>query len=207
MDTNEARHLLGVDEAASETQIKQAYRRLALIFHPDRGGAQKDFVRLKDAYDSLVSAKTTSSSPSRPATDEVPKARGGQSYWVATAAMALMNLDPQEFEQIEKLCYMWLGSVKENNKRAAKQLFWLLLGRIPVGAAISVLEGQRVKSAANRMLEALRAVHAPGGLGNVSVWLEFADAYIHMLKVGGVKRSERKFDRKEFQRLLLQIVA
>ncbi len=207
MDTNEARHLLGVGETAPETQIKQAYHRLALIFHPDRGGAQKDFVRLKDAYDTLLSAKTAPRPPTYSAPDAGPMPSGRHSYRVATAAMALMKLNPQDFVQIEYLCHSWLGSVAENNKRAAKQLFWLLLGRIPIGAAISVLEGQRIKGAATRMLQALGAVHVAGGTSNVSVWVEFADAYFHMLKVGGVKRSERKFDRKEFQRLLSQILA
>lgn len=207
MDTSEARHLLGVGETATETQIKQAYHRLALIFHPDRGGAQKDFVRLKDAYDTLLSAKTAPRPPTYSAPDAGRKPSGGYSYRVATAAMALMNLNPHDFVQIEYLCHNWLGSVAENNKRAAKQLFWLLFGRIPIGAFVSVLQGQRIKGAANRMLQALGAVHAAGGTGNVGVWVEFADSYFHMLKVGGVKRNERKFNRKEFERSLSRMSA
>lgn len=207
MDTSEARHLLGVGETATETQIKQAYHRLALIFHPDRGGAQKDFVRLKDAYDTLLSAKTAPRPPTYSAPDAGRKPSGGYSYRVATAAMALMNLNPHDFVQIEYLCHNWLGSVAENNKRAAMQLYWLLLGRIPIGAFVSVLQGQRIKGAANRMLQALGAVHAAGGTGNVGVWVEFADSYFHMLKVGGVKRNERKFNRKEFERSLSRMSA
>lgn len=207
MDTSEARHLLGVGETATETQIKQAYHRLALIFHPDRGGAQKDFVRLKDAYDTLLSAKTAPRPPTYSAPDAGRKPSGGYSYRVATAAMALMNLNPHDFVQIEYLCHNWLGSVAENNKRAAKQLIWLLFGRIPIGAFVSVLQGQRIKGAANRMLQALGAVHAAGGTGNVGVWVEFADSYFHMLKVGGVKRNERKFNRKEFERSLSRMSA
>ncbi len=87
-----------------------------------------------------------------------------------------MNLNSQDFSQIEQVCHNWPGSVAENDKLTAKQLFWLLLGRIPIGAATSVLAGQRIKGAANRMLQALGAVHAAGGTGNVDVWVEFADS-------------------------------
>jgi len=34
-------------------ELKKAYRKLALIHHPDRGGHEKDFIALKDEYDLL----------------------------------------------------------------------------------------------------------------------------------------------------------
>ena len=53
MRNNEARKILGVDRAASEADIKAAYRKLAMKHHPDRGGDQKEFVRIKEAYEAL----------------------------------------------------------------------------------------------------------------------------------------------------------
>lgn len=34
-------------------ELKKAYRKLALIHHPDRGGNEKDFIALKNEYDQL----------------------------------------------------------------------------------------------------------------------------------------------------------
>lgn len=34
-------------------ELKKAYRKMALIHHPDRGGNEKDFIALKDEFDRL----------------------------------------------------------------------------------------------------------------------------------------------------------
>ena len=44
---------LGVDRNASQEEIKQAYRRLANIHHPDRGGDTAKFQEIQSAYDTL----------------------------------------------------------------------------------------------------------------------------------------------------------
>lgn len=45
---------LGVDESASQADIKKAYRRMAQKYHPDReGGNVKKFNAAKEAYDAL----------------------------------------------------------------------------------------------------------------------------------------------------------
>ena len=50
--------ILGVDEDASEKDIKLAYRRLAKKFHPDLNKtdlkAKEKFIELKEAYDTLI---------------------------------------------------------------------------------------------------------------------------------------------------------
>lgn len=45
--------ILGVDRNADQDTIKQAYRRLAMQHHPDRGGSQAKFQEIQEAYDIL----------------------------------------------------------------------------------------------------------------------------------------------------------
>jgi molecular chaperone DnaJ len=45
--------LLGVSKTATDEEIKQAYRKLAMKHHPDRGGDEKKFQEIKNAYEVL----------------------------------------------------------------------------------------------------------------------------------------------------------
>jgi hypothetical protein len=51
-----ARSVLGLGAAASTDDVKRAFRSIALRTHPDRGGAQADFIDAKRAYDVLCAA-------------------------------------------------------------------------------------------------------------------------------------------------------
>jgi DnaJ-class molecular chaperone len=48
--------ILGIDKSSTPEQIKQAYRRLASKFHPDKGGDTKKFQEIQAAYDTLGDA-------------------------------------------------------------------------------------------------------------------------------------------------------
>ncbi|KAK6118613.1 hypothetical protein DH2020_047655 [Rehmannia glutinosa] len=53
--------VLGVSPSASTKDIKRAYRRLALKYHPDvnkEAGAQEKFMRIKHAYNTLLTSKS-----------------------------------------------------------------------------------------------------------------------------------------------------
>jgi DnaJ-class molecular chaperone len=45
--------VLGIDKQATESQIRQAYRRLASQHHPDKGGDTERFQEIQQAYDVL----------------------------------------------------------------------------------------------------------------------------------------------------------
>ena len=53
--------VLGVEKSASEDEIKKAYRKLAMKFHPDRNpgdkAAEESFKEAKEAYEILSDAK------------------------------------------------------------------------------------------------------------------------------------------------------
>ena len=46
--------ILNVRPQATEQEIKNAYKALSKIYHPDNGGTKEDFIRLKDAYDKAI---------------------------------------------------------------------------------------------------------------------------------------------------------
>lgn len=61
-DTNAAYKILGVDATASEEEIKKAYRKLAVKYHPDKvqhlgdefqSGATEKFQKIQDAYETI----------------------------------------------------------------------------------------------------------------------------------------------------------
>lgn len=47
--------LLGLTEGFTVSDVKKAYRRLSKIHHPDVGGKQENFIKLKKAYDYVMS--------------------------------------------------------------------------------------------------------------------------------------------------------
>jgi len=46
--------VLGIKPGASEDEIKKAYRKLAGKHHPDKGGKEEDFKKVKEAYERLT---------------------------------------------------------------------------------------------------------------------------------------------------------
>jgi len=50
--------ILGVSQKASLQSIKAAYKKKALILHPDRGGNQEEFKKLSNAYQNILKSFT-----------------------------------------------------------------------------------------------------------------------------------------------------
>lgn len=49
--------ILGIQQSASLDDVKLAYKRLAMQYHPDKGGNDIDFARIQNAYDTLKDRK------------------------------------------------------------------------------------------------------------------------------------------------------
>ena len=49
--------VLGVNRHADNTQIRQAYRHLALATHPDKGGSAGEFLKVVEAFEVLSDAQ------------------------------------------------------------------------------------------------------------------------------------------------------
>jgi len=49
--------ILGIIEGSTQKEIRDAFRRLALQFHSDRGGENDQFIKIKQAYDDLKIGK------------------------------------------------------------------------------------------------------------------------------------------------------
>lgn len=49
--------ILGITESSTEKEIRDAFRRLALQYHSDRGGENDQFIKIKQAYDDLKIGK------------------------------------------------------------------------------------------------------------------------------------------------------
>lgn len=55
--------VLGLDKSATPDEIKKAYRRLASINHPDKGGDTKKFQEIQQAYDQLTNPNSQHNNP------------------------------------------------------------------------------------------------------------------------------------------------
>lgn len=58
MTLAECLQLLGVSGKPTKLAIKKAFRLAALRYHPDTKGSDKEFIRLRTAYDKLMALKT-----------------------------------------------------------------------------------------------------------------------------------------------------
>ncbi len=54
-DTKIALEMLGIEENSSKSDIKLAYRKRIRNAHPDKGGDTKTFIKLRRAYEHLLS--------------------------------------------------------------------------------------------------------------------------------------------------------
>lgn len=49
--------ILGISNNANESEVKEAFRKLSLKYHSDRGGQDRNFIKIKQAYEDLKIGK------------------------------------------------------------------------------------------------------------------------------------------------------
>lgn len=53
---------LGIKSTASSDEVKQAYRKMAIKYHPDKGGDPKKFQKIHDAYERIINGSSSKGS-------------------------------------------------------------------------------------------------------------------------------------------------
>jgi len=46
--------ILGLEKTSTENDIKKAYKKLALIYHPNKGGNEEMMKKIGEAYETLI---------------------------------------------------------------------------------------------------------------------------------------------------------
>lgn len=87
MNKKDYYHILGVEKSASEADIKQAYRRLAMKYHPDRNQgdgaaeAESKFKEIKEAYEVLSDQNRRQEYDGNPFNNSQPFKHGTTHTW------------------------------------------------------------------------------------------------------------------------------
>ncbi|MGH7268521.1 MAG: DnaJ domain-containing protein, partial [Candidatus Rokuibacteriota bacterium] len=128
--------ILGVAEAASEDEIKRAYRRLALRHHPDRNRgdkrAEERFKEISEAYAVLMDAGR------RRAYDDLRRARAGgrrssEPRWREEELFRDLFTDPRTASVFEELSREWTRMGLRFDDAFLRDVFFSGRGVIVVG--------------------------------------------------------------------------
>ena len=72
--------VLGVERNASDEEIKKAFRKLAVKYHPDRGGDEAKFKEISEAYETLSNPDKRKEYDQMLMFGGIPGAGGGSGY-------------------------------------------------------------------------------------------------------------------------------
>jgi curved DNA-binding protein CbpA len=117
--------ILGIIEGSTEKEIRNAFRRLALQYHSDRGGENDQFIKIKQAYEDLKIGKKY------PETD-LEKIRNSRVYsGDSEEDVRRKNLIlGQELSKEMKTAEEWASNLNKTNSTATKLFGSKTLGEI-----------------------------------------------------------------------------
>jgi curved DNA-binding protein CbpA len=117
--------ILGIIESATKKEIRDAFRRLALQFHSDRGGENEQFIKVKQAYEDLKIGKKY------PETD-IEKIKNSRVYSDESEADVRRKnqiLGQQLFKEM-KTAEEWAAALNRSNSTATRLFGSKTLGEI-----------------------------------------------------------------------------
>ena len=117
--------ILSIVEGSTEKEIRDAFRRLALQFHSDRGGENEQFIKIKQAYDDLKIGKKY------PETDN-EKLKNSKVYSGDTEADVRRKnqILGQELFKEMKTAEEWAAKLNKSNSTATRLFGSKTLGEI-----------------------------------------------------------------------------
>ncbi len=117
--------ILGIIEGSTKKEIRDAFRRLALQFHSDRGGENEQFIKIKQAYEDLKIGKKY------PETD-IEKLKNSRVYSDETEADVKRKnqiLGQQLYKEM-KTAEEWAAALNRSNSTATRLFGSKTLGEI-----------------------------------------------------------------------------
>ena len=117
--------ILGIMEGSTTKEIRDAFRRLALQYHSDRGGENEQFIKIKDAYEDLKIGKKY------PETD-IEKTRNSRVYSGDTEADVRRKnqILGQQLSKEMKTAEEWAAALNRSNSTATRLFGSKTLGEI-----------------------------------------------------------------------------
>ncbi len=129
--------ILGIVEGTTTKEIRDAFRRLALQFHSDRGGENEQFIKIKQAYDDLKIGKKY------PETD-IEKIKNSRVYSDESEANVKRKnqILGQQLSKDMKTAEEWAANLNRSNSTATRLFGSKTLGEIElerkVNGALSI---------------------------------------------------------------------
>jgi len=117
--------ILGVHKNSTPEEIKTAYRNLAKIHHPDKGGSKEEFSRIQMAYDVLSDTERRAKYDS---TGETEKERGFEEQFFGFVASQIIPI----IEKADNLDFDLMKEAKDHIKgliRIGKKNIYELMGK------------------------------------------------------------------------------
>ena len=117
--------ILGIVEGITEKEIRDAFRRLALQFHSDRGGDNEQFIKIKQAYEDLKVGKKY------PETD-IEKRKNSRVYSDETEfdVRRKNQILGQQLSKDMKTAEEWAAALNKSNSTATRLFGSKTLGEI-----------------------------------------------------------------------------